>query len=57
MSKLWTGSVRAVWALIATAAVTGTSAAQVQVDERGALAKQRQSAAPGQLNVHTWWWD
>lgn len=26
-------------------------------DERGALAKQRQSAAPGQLNVHTWWWD
>jgi hypothetical protein len=32
-------------------------ASAMQHDERGGLTKQRQSAAPSRLDVHTWWWD
>lgn len=32
-------------------------ASAMQQDERGALSMQRQSAAPGRLEIHTWWWD
>ena len=33
------------------------SSAAIQVDDRGRLAKERQSAAPVDLPTHGWWWD